>query len=185
MDRICIGGDKGCFLSARISEFAQDFSNYYNNFSAHGYDCADPEDESYDDDYFTFKEKVLAFPPKERINLNFTMPPYAASVYWAKNMDQTITTKISQFRSLELPGENDDHTQLMYEKFIELSRILHDFQKATFNEWFEKMNREANDYLKEYILGRCEFQDVQLNFNYEVRFCQQQNILGGGNYFIF
>jgi len=58
LDRICIGGDKGCFLSARISEFAQDFSNYYNNFSAHGYDCADPEDDSYDDDYFTFKQKV-------------------------------------------------------------------------------------------------------------------------------
>jgi len=58
LDGICVGGDKGRFLSARISELAQDFLNYYNNFSAHGYDCADPEDDSYDDDYFTFKEKV-------------------------------------------------------------------------------------------------------------------------------
>jgi len=63
--------------------------------------------------------------------------------------------------------ENNDHTQLMHDKFIELSRILQDFQKATFNEWSEKMNREANDYLKEYILGRSEFQDLQVNFSYD------------------
>jgi len=96
------------------------------------------------------------------------MPPHSASVFWAAGMIERAADEIADFKLLELPIEEAEDTQIMFEKAAELTEILNKFKDQTFEDWCAKMKSEAPTYLDEPIITRPDPSTVNVNFNAEV-----------------
>ncbi|CAG7732677.1 unnamed protein product [Allacma fusca] len=116
-----------------------------------------------------FDEQILAFEdPADRKQVQRTMPPYASSVHWAKDMRSRIEEPVEQFKSLELPIAEEEEAKVMLEKQEELSGILQQFQDKTFDDWKEKIKNEAGGYLTENLINREDLSAISVNFNSEL-----------------
>lgn len=53
-----IGGNKGKYLSAFVKDLHAEYTEFYESYSKIDYDCSDPEDTRFEEDYNIFKEKA-------------------------------------------------------------------------------------------------------------------------------
>ena len=115
-------------------------------------------------------EQILAFDdPADRLQTTRTMPPFAASVHWARNMRQRIQDPVDQLKALELPILEEEEAKVMFEKQEELSGILEEVMNKTYKDWQERVKNEAESYLTEYLISREDMSSIQVSFNSEVR----------------
>jgi hypothetical protein len=103
-----------------------------------------------------FDRDVAPYPIDKRENTDPAYPPYSASVHWGADMKERCEENIEQFKSLQLPIDDEDAINLLYEKQGELSEVLTKFQKETFDQWAKFVNAEGNEWLKEYIFSKSE-----------------------------
>ncbi|ODN03963.1 Dynein beta chain, ciliary [Orchesella cincta] len=110
-----------------------------------------------DDELAKIKEmfdKVIApYPVAERNQIYSQYPPYSASVYWARGMKERFEENMEQFKALELVVDDKEASELLQDKFTELSEVLDKMQEDTFKEWKGNVDSEAGEWLKENIFG--------------------------------
>jgi dynein heavy chain len=59
LEKVEIGGIRGRVLSGQVVAIFKEFSELYATFGGKTYDCLDPEDPGFLEDYEKFKERIL------------------------------------------------------------------------------------------------------------------------------
>lgn len=116
-----------------------------------------------------FEDQILAYDdPADRREVCRTMPPYSASVHWARNMLSRIQEPVDQFKSLDLPVANGPEAKRMLEKYEDLSELLNEFIDKTYMDWQEKVKDKVLEYLNQHLITREHERSIVINFNTEV-----------------
>lgn len=239
LERIDFGGDRGKQYSSKVQKLHEEFIEFFQKFGSISYDCSDPEDDSFEEDFLSFLEKVqdidqqlsaicahafdachtpeslfkliitlgqlierpiikedfvpkfpkyvailnadfdriqdifercvISVPVRERTGIYQQFPPYSASLYWVKDMQDSLDENMQQFKSLNLQVEDQDLVKTLDERHQSFSKTLQDFQLKTFEDWKQEVADEGEGWLSESLfLDGEELDNLVVNFQPEL-----------------
>lgn len=96
------------------------------------------------------------------------MPPHSASISWLAGMIERANEEVENFKFLELPIQESEEAQRMLKKADELITILTQYKDKTNEDWKALMEKDACDYLEEYIVRREDLSTISISFSNEV-----------------
>lgn len=86
-------------------------------------------------------------------------------------MRERIEENMEQFKSMQLPIEDEEVVELLNSKYDELDDVFAKFQKKTYDQWKAKVEESGSGWLEQFIFRRTEEdQNIFANFRSEVTY---------------